>query len=89
MRRLLAMTSKVAMTDKEIALELLRRVPDDASLHDIAQRLQFIAAVQRGLSELDDSGSISIEQVEPELPPWSFTTIRKRRRRQTQKAGDS
>ncbi|HJP94293.1 MAG TPA: hypothetical protein VJ875_20200 [Pyrinomonadaceae bacterium] len=71
------------MTDKEIVLDLLRRMPDDASLHDIAQRLEFIATVQRGLSELNDSGSISIERFEPELPPWSLTTVRKRRRRKT------
>jgi hypothetical protein len=70
------------MTNKEIVLDLLRRMPDDASLHDIAQRLEFVAAVRQGISELDDSGSISIEQVEPELPPWSLTTVRKRRRRQ-------
>ena len=83
------MTSKVALTDKEIAFDLLRRVPDDASLHEIARRLEFIAAVRQGISELDDNGIISIEKVEPELPKWSLTTVRKRRRRQTQKAGDS
>jgi hypothetical protein len=71
------------MTDKEIVLDLLRRMPDDASLHEIAQRLELIATVQQGLSELHDSGSISIERFEPELPPWSLTTVRKRRRRKS------
>ena len=75
----------MGMTNKEIALDLLRRMPDDSSLHEIAQRLEFIAAIQQGLSELDDSGSISIEQIEPQLPPWGLTTVRRRRRRKNQK----
>ena len=69
------------MTDKEIAQDLLRRMPDDVSLHDIAQRLEFVGAVRQGISDLDDNGIISIERVEQELPSWSLTTVRKRRRR--------
>lgn len=58
------------MTNKEIVQDLLRRIPDDASLQDIAQELEFIAAVRQGLSELDNGDSIPIEQVEKELPSW-------------------
>ena len=58
------------MTNKEIVQDLLRRIPDDTSLHDIAQELEFIAAVRQGLSELDNGESVSIEDVEKELPSW-------------------
>ncbi|HYK22190.1 MAG TPA: hypothetical protein VEV42_15735 [Pyrinomonadaceae bacterium] len=81
MRRLAGMSKEMGMTNKEIALDLLRRMPDNASLHEIAQRLEFIATIQQGLSELDDSGSISIEKIEPQLPPWGLTTVRKLKRR--------
>ena len=56
------------MTNKEIVEDLLRRIPDDASLHDIARELEFIAAVRQGVSELDHGQSVSIEEVERELP---------------------
>ena len=56
------------MTNKEIVQDLLRRIPDDASLQDIARELEFIAAVRQGLSELDNGDSIPIEEVEQELP---------------------
>jgi predicted transcriptional regulator len=56
------------MTNKEIVQDLLRRIPDDASLQDIARELEFIAAVRQGLSELDTGYSIPIEEVEQELP---------------------
>ena len=58
------------MTNKEIVQDLLRRIPDDASLHDIARELEFIAAVRQGLTELDNGESIPIEEIEQELPSW-------------------
>jgi predicted transcriptional regulator len=59
-----------AMTNKEIVQDLLRRIPDDTSLQDIARELEFIVAVRQGLSELDNGDSIPIEEVEQELPSW-------------------
>ena len=56
------------MTDKEIVQDLLRRVPDNASLQDIARELEFIAAVRQRLTELDNGLSVAIEEVEQELP---------------------
>ena len=58
------------MTNKEIVQDLLRRIPDDASLQDIVRELEFIAAVRQGLTELDNGDSVSIEEVENELPSW-------------------
>ena len=58
------------MTNKEIVQDLLRRIPDDASLQDIARELEFVAAVRQGLTELDNGESIPIEQIEQELPSW-------------------
>jgi len=58
------------MTDKEIVQDLLRRVPDDASLHDIARELEFIAGVLQGLAVLDSGQGFPIEVVEQELPSW-------------------
>lgn len=86
-----ALTSNDAvLTDKQIVFDLLRRLPDDVSLYEIAQRLEFIAAVRQGLAEFDENkDSISIEQVERELTSWSVTVGRKRKGRQKRKAGDS
>ena len=58
------------MFDKEIFEDLLCRISDDFSLHDIACQLEFRAAVRQGLSELDSGYSISIEEVQKELPSW-------------------
>jgi hypothetical protein len=76
------------VSDKEIVLDLLRRLPDNVSLYEIVQRLEFVAAVRQGLAEFDENkDSISIEQVERELTSWSVTVGRKRRgRRRAQRA---
>ncbi|MBA4149968.1 MAG: hypothetical protein H0X66_17790 [Verrucomicrobia bacterium] len=58
------------MSNKEIVADLLQRIPETASLHDIAQEIEFVAAVRQGISELDRGESIPIEKVEAELPSW-------------------
>jgi hypothetical protein len=75
-------TNTSAMTDKEFVFDLLRRLPDDVTIYEIAQQLEFVAAVRQGLAELDSGRSVSIEQIERDLASWSVTVGRKRRRRQ-------
>ena len=58
------------MTNKEIVQDLLRRIPDDTSLHDIACELEFIAAVRQGIAELDNGQSVSVEEIEHDLSSW-------------------
>ena len=58
------------MSNKEIVEDLLRRIPEGASLHDIAKEIEFIAAVRQGLAELDRGERIALEEVERELPSW-------------------
>jgi hypothetical protein len=83
-------TNNATMTDKEFVMDLLRRLPDDMTLYDIVQKLEFLAAVRQGLAAFDENkDSISIEQVEPQLTSWSVTVGRKRKGRQKRKAGDS
>ena len=41
------------MTEKEIVLKTIRALPDDCSLEEIAERIEFMAAVQKGLDQLD------------------------------------
>jgi predicted transcriptional regulator len=58
------------MSNKEIVEDLLQRLPEGATLHDIAREIEFIAAVRQGLAELDNGERIPIEEVERELPSW-------------------
>ena len=58
------------MSNKQIVEDLLQRIPDGASLGDIAREIEFVAAVRQGLNELDQGKSIPIEEIERELSSW-------------------
>ena len=58
------------MSNKQIVEDLLQRIPESASLHDIAREIEFIAGVRQGLAELDRGEQIPIEDIERELPSW-------------------
>ena len=60
----------LSMTNKQIVEDLLQRIPEGASLHDIAREIEFIAGVRQGLSELDRGERIPIDEVEREVPSW-------------------
>ncbi|TAN51054.1 MAG: hypothetical protein EPN21_07605 [Methylococcaceae bacterium] len=60
----------VILSSKEIIKDLLLRLPDEMSLQQIAQEIEFVAAVHQGMAELDRGESVSIEQIQKELPSW-------------------
>src|SRR5690349_18535140 len=88
-----AASSHATMADKEFVMDLLRGLPDDVTIYDIVQRLEFVAAVRQGLTNLNDGRSVSIEQIERDLSSWSLTVGHKRKRHNKahnkRKAGDS
>jgi len=55
------------MSTKEIVQDLLQCLHENVSPHDIAQQIEFVAAIRHGIDELDRGESIPIEQVEKEL----------------------
>jgi predicted transcriptional regulator len=58
------------MTSKEIALKTIERLPEDASWEDIQERINFIAAIRKGLRELDEGKGISHDKVRQEFTEW-------------------
>lgn len=61
------------MTEKEIVLETIRGLPDDCTLDDIAERIRFMAAIQKGLDELDSGEEIPHEEIKKQLASWLIT----------------
>jgi hypothetical protein len=58
------------MSNKEIVADLLERLPEDASLHEIARKIDFIAGVREAILELDRGEGIPLDEVEREFPSW-------------------
>ena len=64
----------IRMRTKQIVQDLLDKLPGDVSLHDVAQEIEFVAAVRQGLAEIDRGERIPIEEIEHELPCWLITS---------------
>ena len=57
------------MRAKELALDVISRLPEDASMHDVSEEL-FAAAVREGLDQLDRGEGISHEDVKRQFDSW-------------------
>jgi hypothetical protein len=49
------------MTQKEIVLDAIQKLPDDVSLGQITHQLEFLSAAQSGLNQIDPGKNISHE----------------------------
>ena len=58
------------MSNKEIVIDLVRRLPDEATLLDIAREIEFVAGVREGFAQLDRGEGDSLGEVEKQLPAW-------------------
>ena len=41
------------MTQKQLVLDAVKALPDDVPLSEIVERVEFLAAIQKGLDQLD------------------------------------
>jgi len=58
------------MTENQLALENITATPDDCTLEDIAERIDFMAAVKKGIDQLDRGEGIPHDEVKKQLASW-------------------
>jgi predicted transcriptional regulator len=58
------------MSDKQLVLELLDRLPADVKLRDIGAEIEFLAAVREGEEQADRGEVVSHEEVKKEFATW-------------------
>ena len=68
-RHLLERHSKT-MTQKQLVLQAINELPDDVPLSEIVERVEFLAAIQKGLDQLDQGKGIAHEEVKRQLASW-------------------
>ena len=59
------------MTDKQAVLDALQRLPENASLEEIAEELRIMAAVRRGRADIAAGRSKAHREVEDLLESWA------------------
>jgi predicted transcriptional regulator len=58
------------MSDKQLVVELLNRLPEDAKLQDIGEEIEFLAAIREGEEQADRGEVVPHEQVKKEFASW-------------------
>jgi len=58
------------MSNKEIVIDLVNRLPEEVSLREIAREIEFVAGVREGFEQLDRGDGVAIEEVEEQLSSW-------------------
>ena len=58
------------MSTREAVQTILKQLPSDVSLHEVAREIEFIAAVREGMAELDRGEGLPLQQVREELRTW-------------------
>ena len=58
------------MSDKQLVMDLLNRLPADAKLNDIRREIEFLAAIREGEEQADQGKVVPHEQVKREFVSW-------------------
>lgn len=58
------------MKDKQVALQTISKLPDDASMEEIAEELQIMAAIRKGKADVKAGRVKSHAQVEKLVETW-------------------
>ena len=58
------------MTTKDIAINTIAALPEDATWDDVQERINFVAGVRKGLRELDEGKGIPHDRVKEEFAQW-------------------
>ena len=58
------------MSTKKLAIEMIQKLPETASWDDIEERIQFLAAIERGRTDVENGDVIPHEEVKENLAAW-------------------
>ena len=58
------------MTNREIAIDLIQKLPEDTSLLDIAREIEFVAGVREGFEQIERGEGVPAEKVRERIPSW-------------------
>ena len=56
---------------KNVAIEWLKKLPDDVSLEDIMYEINFIAQVVEGLKDAEQGNTITTEELLKKVEQWA------------------
>jgi hypothetical protein len=59
------------MSSKESVLELIRKLPDDSSMLEIAREIEFVAGIREAVNEFERGERMTADELLTEIPKWA------------------
>ncbi len=59
------------MSNRELVIEAMKKLPDDAASDEIMRQVQFVLGMNEALEQSDREEGISIEEVHELLEKWT------------------
>jgi hypothetical protein len=63
-------TTREKLTTKELVRRALDHLPDDVTMPDVIERLDYLYQIQLGLEDLDAGQTIPHEEVKHQMAKW-------------------
>lgn len=64
-------TDMLSLTEKQLALETLRQMPETATLEEISEEMAILAALRRGEADANAGRVLSHEEVARRSAAWT------------------
>lgn len=61
------------MTSKEIAIKIIKELPDSVTWADIEERIRFLGAIDKGLADIKSGKITPHKEVKESLKKWLST----------------
>ena len=58
------------MSNKELVIEVIRELPEEATIDDIAEHVALLAAIRRGENAADAGRVVSHDEVKRQAASW-------------------
>jgi hypothetical protein len=59
------------MSNRELVIDLVSKLPEDASMEDILEEIRFVAGVKEAIAESDREEVVSIEEARRQIRLWT------------------
>jgi hypothetical protein len=59
------------MSVKELAIQTMQELPEDASWHEVEERIHFIIEVEKARQQVKDGDVVSHSEVESTFEKWT------------------
>jgi len=59
------------MSNRELILDVVSKLPEDASMEEIMEKVAFVAGINEAIAEADRGEGIPIEDVEALIQKWA------------------